>query len=114
MFTDHLEYLGLTPAEIATATETTDGLTTYYTIDNANVNDLEALYNQFLLALDIAPPNVTTDASATAATDLATSASSAFANGLDPSSAADLASTLDPATAVDPSIFADLLSSIGL
>src|SRR3984885_2040759 len=134
MFTDHLEYLGLTPAEIATATEPTDGLTNYYTIDNANVNDLEALYNQLLLALGIAPPNVATDASATAATDLATSASSAsatpddvigqaitdlglladFAGGLDPSSAADLASSLDPATAVDPSIFADLLSSIGL
>jgi PE-PPE domain len=79
MFTDHLEYLGLTPAEIATATETTDGLTDYYTIDNSNVNDLEALYNQFLLALGIAPPNVTTDGSATAATDLATSASSASA-----------------------------------
>jgi hypothetical protein len=30
------------------------------------------------------------------------------------SSAADIASSLDPATAVDPSIFADLLSSIGL
>jgi hypothetical protein len=34
--------------------------------------------------------------------------------GFDPSSAADLASSLDPATVVDPSIFADLLSSIGL
>jgi hypothetical protein len=34
--------------------------------------------------------------------------------GLDPSSAADLASSLDPATAIDPSIFADVLSSIGL
>jgi hypothetical protein len=34
--------------------------------------------------------------------------------GLDASSAADLASSLDPATAVDPSIFADVLSSIGL
>ena len=79
MFTDHLEYLGLTPAEIATASETTDGLTNYYTIDNANVNDLEALYNQFLLALDLPPSNVTTDASATAATDLATSATSASA-----------------------------------
>ena len=56
-----------------------DGLTDYYTIDNSNVNDLEASYNQFLLALDIVPSNVTTDASATAATDLATSASSASA-----------------------------------
>jgi hypothetical protein len=36
-----------------------------------------------------------------------------FTGGLDPSSAADLASSLDPSTAVDPSIFADLLSSIG-
>jgi hypothetical protein len=68
MFTDHLEYLGLTPAEIATADKTVDGMTNYYTIDNANVNDLDALYNQFLLALDIAPSNVTTDAAATAAT----------------------------------------------
>jgi PE-PPE domain len=79
MFTDHLEYLGLTPAEIATATETTDGMTHYFTINDANVNDLAALYNQALLALDIAPSNVTIDASATAATDLATSASSASA-----------------------------------
>jgi hypothetical protein len=38
----------------------------------------------------------------------------AFTGGVDPFSAADLASSLDPATAVDPSIFADLLSSIGL
>jgi hypothetical protein len=34
--------------------------------------------------------------------------------GFDPSSAADLASSLDPATVIDPSIFADVLSSIGL
>jgi hypothetical protein len=37
-----------------------------------------------------------------------------FTGGLDTSSAADIASSLDPATAVDPSVFADLLSSIGL
>jgi len=37
-----------------------------------------------------------------------------LAGGLDPSSAADLASSLDPATVIDPSIFADVLSSIGL
>jgi hypothetical protein len=67
MFTDHLEYIGLTPAEVATASETTDGLTHYFTIDNANVNDLEALYNQFLLALDIAPSNVNVDAASSAA-----------------------------------------------
>jgi hypothetical protein len=38
-----------------------------------------------------------------------------FTGGLDTtSSAADLAGSLDPATAMDPSIFADVLSSIGL
>lgn len=37
-----------------------------------------------------------------------------LAGALDASPAADLASSLDPATAIDPSIFADLLSSIGL
>ncbi|KAA8954588.1 MAG: hypothetical protein F6Q13_17505 [Mycobacterium sp.] len=39
---------------------------------------------------------------------------SALTGGLDPSSAADIASSLDPAAVVDPTIFADLLSSIGL
>jgi hypothetical protein len=52
MFTEHLEYLGLTPTEIADATVTTDGLTNYYAIDSSSVNDLAALYNQLLLALD--------------------------------------------------------------
>jgi len=242
MFTEHLEYLGLTPTEIASATETTDGLTNYFTIDSANVNDLSALYTQLLLALYI--PSATTtaaDAVATSAavptatpddvigqaiTDLnqgttlldtaptadlgarsadllsgqeglpaqldvgltnlasaqdmlsagdqtsladvdeqlvtaaqnilsadqafvaadqagdlsSNSLTSAdltllgadldflgptfnalgatlfdgFTGGLDPSSAADLAASLDPATAIDPSIFADVLSSIGL
>jgi hypothetical protein len=116
MFTDHLEYLGLTPAEIATATETTDGLTNYYTIDDANVNDLEALYNQALLALDIAPSNVSTDASATAATDLATSASGASAtpDGVIGEAIADLnqgTSVLDTASTADLGTrSADLLS----
>jgi hypothetical protein len=73
MFTDHLEYLGLTPAEVATATETTDGMTNYFTIDDTNVNDLAALYNQFLLALDIAPSNVTID-TAGAGADVASAA----------------------------------------
>jgi hypothetical protein len=68
MFTDHLEYLGLTPTEIASATKTVDGLTNYYLIDNSNVNDLDALYNQLLLALGIAPSNVTTDAVTATAT----------------------------------------------
>jgi|GEM_PF-765945 len=72
MFTQHLEYLGLTPAEIASATSTTVGPadgpdTTYYSIDSANVNDSAALYNQLLLALDIAPSNVATSAAAVSA-----------------------------------------------
>jgi hypothetical protein len=37
-----------------------------------------------------------------------------LAGGLVPSSVADLASSLDPTTVIDPSIFADVLSSIGL
>jgi PE-PPE domain len=114
MFTYHLEYLGLTPAEIATATETTDGLTNYYTIDNANVNDLEALYNQFLLALDLPPSNVTTDASASAVTDIATSAS-ATPDGVIGQTIADLnqgTSVLDTASTADLGTrSADLLSS---
>jgi hypothetical protein len=52
MFIEHLEYLGLSPAEIAGASVTTDGLTNYHTIDSSAVNDLAALYNQLLLALD--------------------------------------------------------------
>ncbi|WP_343577233.1 hypothetical protein [Mycobacterium sp.] len=36
-----------------------------------------------------------------------------FTGGLDPSSAVNLASSLDPAAAADPSMFADVLSSIG-
>ncbi|MGA8328071.1 MAG: PE-PPE domain-containing protein [Mycobacterium sp.] len=55
MFTEHLEYLGLTPTEIASATETTDEMTKYFTIDSSSVNDLSALYNQLLLALEISP-----------------------------------------------------------
>jgi len=67
MFTEHLEYLGLTPAEIASATQTTDGMTTYFSIDSANVNNVAALYNQLLLVLGIAPPNVATEAASSAA-----------------------------------------------
>ena len=69
MFTDHLEYLGLTPSEIASATLTTDGMTNYYTIDNSNVNDLAALSNQLLLALGIAPGNIDTAATSAATPD---------------------------------------------
>jgi hypothetical protein len=51
MFIDHLEYLGLTPQEVASATETTDGLTDYYTIDSADVDGISALWNTIELAL---------------------------------------------------------------
>jgi hypothetical protein len=68
MFTEHLEYLGLTPAEIASATQTTQDMTTYFSIDSANVNDVAALYNQLLLVLGIAPSNVVTGAASAAAT----------------------------------------------
>jgi len=74
MFTEHLEYLGLTPAEIASATQTTDGMTTYFSIDSANVNNVAALYNQLLLVLGIAPSNVASSAASAAATPDAASA----------------------------------------
>lgn len=67
MFTEHLEYLGLTPSEIASATATKDGLTTYFSIDSAHVDNFEALYNQLLLALDMVPSNVTTGTAAVSA-----------------------------------------------
>ena len=100
MFTEHLEYLGLTPAEIASATETTDGLTNYFTIDSANVNNLAALYHQLLLGLDIAPSNVTTatttaaaDAVATPAAASTDTAASAATTGADPATLLSEATT---------------------
>ncbi|UQX12232.1 PE-PPE domain-containing protein [Candidatus Mycobacterium methanotrophicum] len=68
MFTDHLEYLGLTPTEIASATQTTDGLTDYFSIDSSGVDGLSALWNTALLGLGIIPPNATADTVAAAAT----------------------------------------------
>lgn len=70
MFTEHLAYLGLTPAEIASATETTDGMTDYYTINSSNVDFATALYNQLLLSLDVGPTSdsARTVAEATAST----------------------------------------------
>ncbi|BBX45304.1 hypothetical protein GCM10009641_21050 [Mycobacterium cookii] len=51
LFTDHLEYLGLTPAEIATAgAPVVDGITNYFTIHDAMVNSLEALWTQLQIA----------------------------------------------------------------
>jgi hypothetical protein len=62
MFTDHLEYFGLTPAEIDSATLSTDGLTDYYTIDSADVNGLSALWNSLEVTLSVPTTTDTADA----------------------------------------------------
>ncbi|OBK89751.1 PE-PPE domain-containing protein [Mycolicibacter sinensis] len=51
MFSDHLAYLGLSPAEIASATDETIGNTTYHMIDTADVNMFQALMNSFDMIL---------------------------------------------------------------
>jgi hypothetical protein len=53
LLTDHLEYLGLTPAEVNSATLVTDGMTDYYTIDSAHVDMLTALFNATQMALSV-------------------------------------------------------------
>jgi PE-PPE domain len=53
MFTDHLAYLGLTPAEIASGTLSTDGLTDYFTINSAGVDIISALWGALLALLNI-------------------------------------------------------------
>lgn len=51
LFSDHLEYLGLTPTEIASAgAPTIDGMTEYFTIQDSMVNSLEALWTQLQIA----------------------------------------------------------------
>jgi PE-PPE domain-containing protein len=55
LFSDHLEYLGLTPSEIASAgAPTLDGVgpyaTEYFTIQDSMVNSLEALLTQLQIA----------------------------------------------------------------
>jgi hypothetical protein len=55
LFSDHLEYLGLTPTEIASAgAPVTDGMgqfaTEYFTIQDSMVNSLEALLTQLQIA----------------------------------------------------------------
>lgn len=51
MYSDHLEYLGLTPQEIASAgAPTTVGMTEYFTIQDSMVNSLEALLTQLQIA----------------------------------------------------------------
>lgn len=51
LFSDHLEYLGLTSQEIATAgAPVVDGMTEYFTIQDSMVNSLEALLTQLQIA----------------------------------------------------------------
>jgi hypothetical protein len=51
LYSDHLEYLGLTSQEIATAgAPITDGMTEYFTIQDSMVNSLEALWTQLQIA----------------------------------------------------------------
>jgi len=55
MYSDHLEYLGLTPTEIASAGQpfvdgTGDYATSYFTIQDSMVNSLEALWTQLGIA----------------------------------------------------------------
>jgi hypothetical protein len=51
MYSDHLEYLGLTPQEIASAgPPLIDHLTEYFTIQDSMVNSLEALWTQLQIA----------------------------------------------------------------
>jgi len=66
---------------------------------------LPAMLNAEFTTLFVGFPNVEPITPPDALADLA--------GALDASPAADLASSLDPATATDPTIFADLLSSVG-
>jgi hypothetical protein len=51
LFSDHLEYLGLTSQEIASAgAPVVDGMTEYFTIQDSMVNSLEALLTQLQIA----------------------------------------------------------------
>ena len=51
LFSDHLEYLGLTTQEIASAgAPVVDGMTEYFTIQDSMVNSLEALLTQLQIA----------------------------------------------------------------
>jgi hypothetical protein len=51
MYSDHLEYIGLTSQEIASAgAPTMDGMTEYFTIQDSMVNSLEALWTQLGIA----------------------------------------------------------------
>lgn len=49
ILTDHEAYLGLTPADVASATLDVDGLTSYFTIDSADVNIWSALWDSLMV-----------------------------------------------------------------
>lgn len=49
ILTDHEAYLGLTPADVASATLEVDGLTNYFTIDSADVDIWSALWNSLMV-----------------------------------------------------------------
>ncbi|MGH3967364.1 MAG: PE-PPE domain-containing protein [Mycobacterium sp.] len=52
LFSDHLEYLGLTQGEVGSATlSMADDLTNYWTIDSAAVDGLSALWNSLMMAV---------------------------------------------------------------
>jgi hypothetical protein len=54
LLSDHLEYLGLTSQEIASAgAPVVDGLTNYFTIQDSMVNSLEALWTQLQIAASV-------------------------------------------------------------
>ena len=55
MFVDHLAYLDLSPSEIAGASEVTDGMTNYFTIDSGSIDIWSALWNELLVELNIVP-----------------------------------------------------------
>jgi hypothetical protein len=54
LFTTHLEYLGLTAADVNSATlSVVDGLTDYFTINSTDVNSWSALWEALMIAVSV-------------------------------------------------------------
>lgn len=54
MLSTHLEYIGLTTADVNSATlSVVDGLTDYFTINSADVNNLSALWEAIMIAVSV-------------------------------------------------------------
>jgi PE-PPE domain len=54
MFSTHLEYLGLTSAEVGSATlSLADNLTNYFTINSAGVDSISALWESLMIAISV-------------------------------------------------------------